>query len=55
MQVDGFDCGSVTKAYKRAQLHFHPDRHVNSPLENQIYAEEAFKIISEAAKSTKRL
>ena len=45
------DIGSVLKAYKRAVVHFHPDRHVNTPLDNQIYAEEAFKIISDAAKS----
>lgn len=51
VQVEGGDPGSVSRAYKKAVLHFHPDRHVNSPLPAQIYAEEAFKIISEASKS----
>lgn len=51
MQVEGSEANGISRAYKKAVLHFHPDRHVNSPVPAQIYAEEAFKIISEAAKS----
>lgn len=36
----------VDKAYKKAMIMFHPDKHVNRGLENQLEAEESFKIIS---------
>jgi len=51
VQVDGITAAHVAKAYRKALLHFHPDRHVGDPLETQIYSEEAFKVVSEAANS----
>ena len=48
MQVEGVGSIGVSKAYRKALLHFHPDRHIGSPLETQLYFEEAFKVISEA-------
>ena len=39
----------LQKAYRRATILFHPDKHVNAGLEKQLAAEEAFKIISHAA------
>ena len=48
MQVEGVGSAGVSKAYRKALLHFHPDRHVGSPLETQLFSEEAFKIISAA-------
>ena len=38
----------VDKAYKKAMVMFHPDKHVNKGLEKQLEAEESFKIISHA-------
>lgn len=38
----------LEKAYKKAMILFHPDKHVSKGLEKQIEAEEAFKIISHA-------
>ncbi|KAL3133677.1 hypothetical protein ABBQ32_008178 [Trebouxia sp. C0010 RCD-2024] len=45
----------LDKAYKKAMIMFHPDKHVNKGLERQLEAEEAFKIVSHARnrKSTK--
>ena len=45
----------LDKAYKKAMIMFHPDKHVNKGLEKQLEAEEAFKIVSHARnrKSTK--
>ncbi|KAK3239848.1 hypothetical protein CYMTET_50244, partial [Cymbomonas tetramitiformis] len=36
----------IKKAYKRAALKFHPDRHVQSDLRVQVHAEEAWSLIS---------
>ena len=38
----------LEKAYKKAMILFHPDKHVNKGLEKQLEAEESFKIISHA-------
>lgn len=39
----------IDKAYKKAAVLFHPDKHVNADLAKQVEAEETFKIISAAA------
>ena len=44
----------IEKAYKRATVQFHPDKHVTSDLARQIEAEETFKMLSEAAARPKR-
>ena len=38
----------LEKAYKKAMILFHPDKHVSKGLEKQLQAEESFKIISHA-------
>eukprot|EP01083_Nonionella_stella_P129111 391518_1 len=37
----------ILKAFKRALAHFHPDRTINKTLEEQIEAEEVFKLLSQ--------
>ena len=49
VQVEGIAPAKIAQAYKKALLHYHPDRHVSASLEQQLYAEEVFKIISQAA------
>jgi len=49
LQVEGGAATHVAKAYRKALLHFHPDRHVGASLETQLFSEEAFKVVSEAA------
>lgn len=44
----------IEKAYKRATVQFHPDKHVTSDLARQIEAEETFKMLSEAAARPRR-
>ncbi|KAK9842758.1 hypothetical protein WJX74_001897 [Apatococcus lobatus] len=51
--IDGFppySKANVDKAHRKAMLRYHPDRHVNASLQQQIEAEEMFKIISMAPK-----
>ena len=36
----------IQKAYKKATIMFHPDKHVGAGLQKQLEAEETFKIIS---------
>merc|ERR1712087_917242 len=36
----------IMKAFKRALANFHPDRTINKSLEDQIWAEEIFKLLS---------
>ncbi|KAL0039585.1 hypothetical protein WJX77_002700 [Trebouxia sp. C0004] len=38
----------LQKAYKKATIMFHPDKHVRAGLQRQLEAEETFKIISHA-------
>ena len=38
----------LQKAYKKATIMFHPDKHVRAGLSKQLEAEETFKIISHA-------
>ena len=38
----------LQKAYKKATIMFHPDKHVRAGLHKQLEAEETFKIISHA-------
>ena len=38
----------LQKAYRKATIMFHPDKHVNAVLQKQLEAEETFKIISHA-------
>lgn len=38
----------LQKAYKKATIMFHPDKHVGAGLQKQLEAEETFKIISHA-------
>lgn len=38
----------LQKAYKKATIMFHPDKHVRAGLQKQLEAEETFKIISHA-------
>ena len=38
----------LEKAYKKAMVMFHPDKHVSKGVEKQLEAEESFKIISHA-------
>ena len=44
----------IEKAYKKATVQFHPDKHVTSDLARQIEAEETFKMLSEAAARPRR-
>ncbi|KAK9820525.1 hypothetical protein WJX72_011312 [[Myrmecia] bisecta] len=39
----------VQKAYKKALLQYHPDRHASKPLEVQIECEEIFKLLNSRA------
>lgn len=45
----------IHKAYKRAAMLLHPDKHASSSLEDQVRAEETFKIISKAHTAQKGL
>lgn len=40
---------SIAKNYKRAFVFLHPDKWRNKPLKDQVWAEEVFKLISEAS------
>lgn len=44
----------IEKAYRKATVLFHPDKHVKSEVTRQVEAEETFKILSEAAARPRR-
>lgn len=49
VKVENNSQEAVLKAFKQAKRQYHPDRYMNASLEQQLHAEESFKIISQVA------